>query len=119
MDLCAQNFQADSSGLTLTLRHEFSIVLVSLFFIVYCFSAISIWSKLFMRLGKTPEFVGVGPIPESLASKSTRIGILGNEFLILNGFFIFIFKDSFTGSENFFFFLDGELDKDVAPLFDE
>ena len=60
------------------------------------------------------------PIPESLASKSTRIGILGNEFLlILNGFFIFIFKVSFTGSENFFFFLDGELDKDVAPLFDE
>ena len=59
------------------------------------------------------------PIPESLASKSTRIGILGNEFLILNGFFIFIFKVSFTGSENFFFFLDGELDKDAAPLFDE
>ena len=40
MDLWAQNFEADSSGLTLTLRHEFSIVLVSLFYCLLFFGNI-------------------------------------------------------------------------------
>ena len=50
-------FKWSDTDVTSWVFNSFSIT----FFIVYCFSAISIWSKLFMRLGKTPEFVGVGP----------------------------------------------------------